>query len=491
MKIVSVYTACTVALMSAPSPSWAAAAGAGLEVDLASIVGGRLVISGNSATPTINVQISRTSFSTRSSKKGVFGFNVLHLPDDCTVELKTTKGTLPLIISNCSPKGDKGSRGKAGRMGPVGPAGPQGPVGDVGPLGSQGVAGPVGPQGPLGPEGPQGQRGLTMRSAWSPEIEYAVDDLVERGGSAFVALRTNVDADPETQAADWALLAIKGMDGENGDIGSTGPQGSQGVAGPGGPEGPQGWQGPMGVTGPMGPMGISLPGPSGPEGAQGPKGLNMRSAWSRGVLYFPDDVVVRGGSAYVALTASVLADPETDPAAWSLLVKRGEDGERGEAGPIGPEGPQGAGGDAGPQGPQGIAGPDGPVGSAGPQGVSGPEGPQGAVGSDGPQGATGTFAGAIMYAFALPSVGIALSSGGITMDRLGVGQFVFTFPRLVDTCPAQIQFIDGFMGTDSWYSHGGPSNYGEETRNKISLVTSDREGNAVDPHFQIMVFCTE
>jgi hypothetical protein len=248
-----------------------------LIVDLVSILDGRLVITGSSKTKGLKISIQGTKFSATTDGKGKFSFNVLHLPENCMVELGTKQGVLPLLVADCGPRGEAGPKGKAGKVGPAGPEGPEGPVGDAGPEGPIGMTGPEGPPGPVGPEGPQGAKGLTLRSAWSPDTEYAPDDLVERNGAAYVALAASLGADPETSPAVWSLLVMRGAEGPQGPDGPTGAQGPQGEAGPTGAEGPQGEvgaTGPQGETGPLGPQGVAGPaGPTGPQGPMGPQGL--------------------------------------------------------------------------------------------------------------------------------------------------------------------------------------------------------------------------
>jgi hypothetical protein len=276
-KRVSAAALAASAIVWMPQPAAAATSGAGLSVDLVSIVAGRLVITGTSKTKGLKVSIDGTKFSTTTDGKGKFAFNVLHLPENCTVELSTKQGVLPLLVADCGPQGEAGAKGKPGKTGPAGPEGPEGPVGETGPQGPIGMTGPEGPQGPEGAEGPQGTKGLTMRSSWSADIAYVADDLVERNGSAYVAVVPSLGADPETTPESWSLLAMRGDEGPQGADGPAGPQGPQGEAGPTGAEGPQGEvgaTGPQGETGPQGPQGIVGPqGPIGLTGPMGPQGL--------------------------------------------------------------------------------------------------------------------------------------------------------------------------------------------------------------------------
>ncbi len=136
----------------------------------------------------------------------------------------------------------------------------------------------------------------------------------------------------------------------------VGPQGPQGPAGPQGPTGPQGPAGPQGTLGPQG--------PAGPQGAKG-DGFTYRGEYDATLSYATNDVVVFGGSAYVA-TSPTSGAPGMDPA-WTILVEKGDQGPMGPAGAagaVGPAGPQGAKGDKGDTGPQGPTGPAGANGGS-------------------------------------------------------------------------------------------------------------------------------
>ncbi len=151
----------------------------------------------------------------------------------------------------------------------------KGDTGSTGPTGATGTTGATGAAGSPGAQGPQGVPGLTWRGAWSVGVIYVVNDAVQSGGSAWVALQANTGVTP-IEGASWTTLAQKG------DTGTTGPQEPQGVQGVAGPTGPQGIPGPTGLngtngvagaTGPQGPQGVPGPaGATGPQGAQGPQG---------------------------------------------------------------------------------------------------------------------------------------------------------------------------------------------------------------------------
>jgi len=171
---------------------------------------------------------------------------------------KTTGAVRLLLSGSCTASENPIALNIAGNQGPVGPKGPTGPKGDQGQKGQQGA---VGAKGPTGPKGSQGPAGLTWKGPWSNTTGYAVNDVVNFNGSAYICIAGNNNAQPDSHAADWKLLVQKG------DQGAVGLQGIQGLAGPTGPQGPQGSAGIAGVTGAAGPQG-----PTGPQGAKGDTG---------------------------------------------------------------------------------------------------------------------------------------------------------------------------------------------------------------------------
>lgn len=165
--------------------------------------------------------------------------------------------------------------------GPVGQVGPQGIQGEQGTRGEQGEPGIQGPQGVqgepgrTGEAGPQGKPGLIWCGEWDLQTVYFTDDVVEFGGSSWVAI---VDAPGGTpgDSENWQLLAAKGADGSSGidgQQGPPGPAGPQGTPGEQGEQGDRGETGEQGVQGQQGPQGIPGPrGIQGVQGIQGPKG---------------------------------------------------------------------------------------------------------------------------------------------------------------------------------------------------------------------------
>lgn len=100
----------------------------------------------------------------------------------------------------------------------------QGAVGATGAAGVNGTAGATGPQGPQGLTGPQGATGaagMNFRGAWTSGAGYGVNDAVTYGGATYLAQAPSNGVQPDSNAADWTLLAAAG---------SAGPTGAAGVA---------------------------------------------------------------------------------------------------------------------------------------------------------------------------------------------------------------------------------------------------------------------
>lgn len=323
------------------------------------------------------------------------GFIFLH-DDNITWTVVAAGGTGP-----AGPKGDTGPAGPTGATGPAGPAGPEGPQGpqglqgvqgDTGPTGPEGPQGPqglqglqgpagadgaTGPQGPIGdtgPQGPQGDKGLNWQGAYSAATTYAIDDVVEDGGSSYTSIQnSNLANTPSSSPAWWEPLALAGADGADG---------SDGAAGATGPQGPQG--------------------DPGAAGADGDPGLVWETGgWSILSSYTAKDAIKHNGSSYIAIadhSASSLTEPGVGvnwQTVWETLAQKGDQGDQGIQGPqgdVGPQGPQGLQGDQGIQGiqgPQGLKGDTGDTGPTGPTGATGPTGPQGIQGDQGLQGIQG------------------------------------------------------------------------------------------------------
>ncbi|WP_391571814.1 hypothetical protein [Cohnella sp.] len=99
------------------------------------------------------------------------------------------------------------------------------------------------------------------------------------------------------------------------------------------------------------------------------------------------------GSTYISIQNSVNKQPNLQPAYWSLIARKGDQGihgEKGEQGDTGEQGIQGEKGDTGEQGVKGDRGEKGDQGEQGEQGFQGPTGEKGDKGDKGNQGEQGT-----------------------------------------------------------------------------------------------------
>ena len=359
---------------------------------------------------------------------------------EATVAIAAGGGT-PDLNSNWALMAQQGAQGQAGATGPQGASGPQGPAGATGSQGTSGPQGPAGangaqgPQGPIGLTGPQGPSGgsTNWRGTWNNTATYNAIDAVAYNGSSYVALSTNVNAEPDISPSlwqllaaegqgftfrnafsnstnynaydvvtyggstyeatvaiaagggtpdlnsNWALMAQQGAQGQAGATGSQGTSGPQGPAGANGAQGPQGTQGPIGLTGPQGPQGTA-----GAAGANG-QGFTFQNAFNNSTNYNAYDVVTYGGSTYEAMVAIAAGGGTPDlNSNWALMAQQGAQGQAGATGPqgaSGPQGPAGATGSQGTSGPQGPAGANGAQGPQGPIGLTGPQGPQGVPGN--------------------------------------------------------------------------------------------------------------
>lgn len=234
-------------------------------------------------------------------------------PDDLVTYLGSTwrakltnlnrqPNTHPALWEQLAAKGDKGATGATGPMGATGATGPQGATGATGP---QGATGAQGPQGNTGATGLQGPKGLAWQGGWSAATAYAVDDAVQYGGKAYVAIQAGTNNNPATATAFWSLLAA---------------------------------------------------------------GQNWRGDWLGNTVYELNDAVSRNGSSYVAIQPSTGEDPATQSSFWSLMVQKGDTGPQGTAGAAGAQGAQGPQGPAGATGATGATGQTGPIGPQGPAG---------------------------------------------------------------------------------------------------------------------------
>jgi hypothetical protein len=82
--------------------------------------------------------------------------------------------------------------------------------GDPGPAGKDGADGL---DGQPGAAGAKGDPGLRFRGPWNQFFDYAVGDVVQHGGSSWVATESACCGDKPGDAAEWSLLAAAGVTG--------------------------------------------------------------------------------------------------------------------------------------------------------------------------------------------------------------------------------------------------------------------------------------
>lgn len=211
------------------------------------------------------------------------------------------------------PQGEKGEPGESvtgpqGEPGPpgesiVGPQGEQGPPGEsiVGPAGPQGERGEPGESikgdpGERGPEGPPGK--LPVARAWTDDVAYE-GEVRTHAGALWQAQR---DTGREPPHDDWLCLAAAGERGADG------------------------------------------------------RGFRACGTYAADGAYDGGDVVMLGGSSFVALRD----DPGACPGdGWQLWASRGSRGQPGEKGERGDRGERGERGLAGPVPVAFVAGDDG------------------------------------------------------------------------------------------------------------------------------------
>jgi hypothetical protein len=86
------------------------------------------------------------------------------------------------------------------------------------------------PVGPVGPAGPTGPAGVVPRGPWSAATAYAVNDIVQYGGSEYRRLVAGTTATaPDVDGTNWQLFISKGDQGPQGIKGDQGTQGIPGV----------------------------------------------------------------------------------------------------------------------------------------------------------------------------------------------------------------------------------------------------------------------
>ena len=257
----------------------------------------------------------------------------------------------------------------------------------------------------MGVTGEQGAQGppIVFTGQWAAITVYAMGDAVscssdsgitgcENGSSYASTIDGNRNHTPQTDTADWTLLA------EGGQTGATGAQGIQGNNGSDGSDGGQGVQGIQGDTGATGSIGLT--GATGATGAQGPP-VTFKGPWNSSTVYAKGWAVscpldgptgCNNGSSYASTingNQGVNNTPQTDTNDWTLLAQGGQTGATGATGSIGAVGATGATGNTGNTGSQGLTGITGATGPTGATGATGNTGNKGDTGSTGFTGQTG------------------------------------------------------------------------------------------------------
>lgn len=183
---------------------------ADMAVNVATLAGGRLVITGTTASVGVLIRIEGTNFSTRSNQEKKFSFNVPLRVPDCTVRVAGGSSRLALQVANCGLQGEPGPAGPIGARGATGmrgPPGPKGPTGPEGPVGPEGPSGPVGDSGPTGPKGGHGifagsvlrEKTCGASGTFGAEYSCAVScNIGERGFFALFEARSGGSNEPDS-----------------------------------------------------------------------------------------------------------------------------------------------------------------------------------------------------------------------------------------------------------------------------------------------------
>lgn len=152
--IISRAVAAGLVLAIAALPTTAVA----LKIKEAAIEDGKLVVKGF-ALPTKPIVLERIH-TTNVNARLRFSFRVVHLPDDCVVEVRQGNKTKEAVVSNCGAPGKDGRRGRTGVAGNPGPDGAPGRDGKDGAPGPDGLPGDRGLQGDRGQPGRDGEAGF-------------------------------------------------------------------------------------------------------------------------------------------------------------------------------------------------------------------------------------------------------------------------------------------------------------------------------------------
>lgn len=120
----------------------------------------------------------------------------------------------------------------------------------------------------------------TWRGSWQIDTDYLKAEVVEEGGSSYIAVQTHTSslANMPPDAEFWNLVAASGATGPQGE---QGPKGDQGDKGDKGDQGVRGQIGDKGDTGDIGPKGdTGDQGIQGAPGSTGPAGAGLKFSMS-------------------------------------------------------------------------------------------------------------------------------------------------------------------------------------------------------------------
>ena len=167
-----VVSAVLLALTAASAAISPAVAG-NITVTDAKIAAGRLIVTGTALGGDGHVTLDGKFTAPTYTHTG-FSFNLVYLPPDCIVDLAVVGSSAPptkAVVADCA------------------------------------------------------GGGLNPRGAWRGAVTYNTDDVVTSLGSAWRALRTNLNKSPSSNPLDWEKFVSKG---DNGTTGPTGPAGRDG-----------------------------------------------------------------------------------------------------------------------------------------------------------------------------------------------------------------------------------------------------------------------
>src|SRR3954449_6308728 len=94
-----------------------------------------------------------------------------------------------------------------------GPPGAAGLAGEAGAAGKDGIDGKPGADGKDGPKGDKGDPGLRFRGTWNQFVDYLSGDVVQHGGSSWVATEFACCGAGPGVSDKWSVLAAAGASG--------------------------------------------------------------------------------------------------------------------------------------------------------------------------------------------------------------------------------------------------------------------------------------